>query len=421
MTSTPVIDLKYFQPVRHPSGDTQKETTNVFWQADIFTSHGLYAHSHISPLRCSLSRRPQCPKLYMPRSISLYGLCSTDIPSESPRYRSLSSRSTAEVVPHGHSRHSSKVKSRRRQRTAGLAHICRPCLFINCHGTNTLQQRTIRHRSTANCVCAGCHNYRPMPVDVSMGSFPPEQGSNQIAYASRSTRQHSHVHLHFRWHHARCKYPRLTPDRAGGLLYNGPRISGLRQTPHHISGSRFLCDSLKIQSQMPKNIFSSDRPYNRPPVRSNNYADRILFAQGLSQQAETRQILRCRNRQDSDFPDKQFHSTRTDYRTALPLPMAGRAFLQVDQAKPAHQELLWHLGKCRQNSNLDRCLSICPGCYTQKAAQYPGKSLHNSSNIERLDFRKNSVVTVTYGNSTNRENLEPPKPVGFIHLTVGHY
>ncbi|MCL4476810.1 MAG: hypothetical protein M1508_11380, partial [Nitrospirae bacterium] len=32
-----------------------------------------------------------------------------------------------------------------------------------------------------------------------------------------------------------------------------------------------------------------------------------------------------------------------------------------------------------------------------------------------------SVVTATYGNSTGRGNLGFPKPVAFIHLTVGHY
>ena len=101
--------------------------------------------------------------------------------------------------------------------------------------------------------------------------------------------------------------------------------------------------------------------------------------------------------------------------------MAGRAFLQVDQAKPAYQEFLWHFGECRQDSNLDRCLSVRLGCHTQKTSQYPCKSLHNSTNIERLSFRKNSIVTATYRNSTGRGNLEFQKPVEFIHLTVGHY
>ena len=44
MTSAPVTDLKYFQPVRHRFGNTRKEMTHVYWQTDIFTSHGLHAH-----------------------------------------------------------------------------------------------------------------------------------------------------------------------------------------------------------------------------------------------------------------------------------------------------------------------------------------------------------------------------------------
>lgn len=101
--------------------------------------------------------------------------------------------------------------------------------------------------------------------------------------------------------------------------------------------------------------------------------------------------------------------------------MAGRTFLQVDQAKPAHQEFLWHFGKCCQNSNLDRYLSIRFGRHTQKAAQPPGKSLHNSANIKRLGFRKKSLVRATCGNSPGRGILIFPKPVEFIHLTVGRY
>jgi len=179
-------------------------------------------------------------KEIMSRSISLYGLCSTNIPAESPRYRSMSSCATAEVIPHGYSRHGSKVKSRGRQRTAGLAHICRPCSFIDHHGTKTLQQRAIRYRSATNCLCIGCHDYRSVPVDVPMGNLPPNQSSNKNAYASGPAGQHSYVHLYFRWHHARCEYPRCTADRAGRLLRNGSRVYGLRQTLRRISGSRFL-------------------------------------------------------------------------------------------------------------------------------------------------------------------------------------
>lgn len=101
--------------------------------------------------------------------------------------------------------------------------------------------------------------------------------------------------------------------------------------------------------------------------------------------------------------------------------MAGITLFQVDQAKSAHQEFLWYVGEFRQNTNLDRRLGIRHSRYSQKEAQYPGKSLHNSTNIERLCFRENFIVTTTYRNNFGRGNHRFPKPVEFIYLTVGHY
>lgn len=78
-----------------------------------------------------------------------------------------------------------------------------------------------------------------------------------------------------------------------------------------------------------------------------------------------------------------------------------------------------NLGECGQNSNLDRRVGLCAGRHTQKAAQYPGEALHNFTNSERLSFRKNSVITVTCRNKHGAGKLGFPKPVDFIHLTVG--
>ncbi len=91
----------------------------------------------------------------------------------------------------------------------------------------------------------------------------------------------------------------------------------------------------------------------------------------------------------------------------------------MDQAKPAHQEFLWHLGECRKDSNLDRRFSLCAGRHTQEATQDSGKSLHNFTNPECLSFRKNIVITTTYRNNHATGNVGFRKPVEFIHLTVG--
>src|SRR5512139_739432 len=119
MTLALVIDLKSVLPVCHLPGDTRKEMVHVLWQTDIFSGNGLHAHAHVPLLRRTISRRQQCQKLHLPRPVFLHGLCSTDVSRESPRYRSVSSCTTAEVVPYGDSWHRSTVKPGRRQRAAG--------------------------------------------------------------------------------------------------------------------------------------------------------------------------------------------------------------------------------------------------------------------------------------------------------------
>src|SRR5271169_428926 len=172
---------------------------------------------------------------------------------------------------------------------------------------------------------------------------------------------------------------------------------------------------------MPQNLFSSCRSINWPPVRPNNYAYRVLFAQRLSRQASPRQILRLRNRKNIGLPDKQFYPAGIDHCKIVSLSLAGGAILQMDKAKPAHQKLLWHFGERRKNSNLDCRVSLCAGRPTQKAAQHSIESLHNFTNSQRLSFRENTVITTTYRYDTGTGNLPIPKPVEFIHLTVGHY
>lgn len=211
----------------------------------------------------------------------------------------------------------------------------------------------------------------------------------------------------------------VLPIEPGGLLHNGPWLSGLCQTLYSLSGSRVLCNQNKVQLQMPQSLFSSCRPLNWYPVRPNNYAYRVLFSQRLSGQAAARQILRRRNRENTGIPNKQFLAASLDHSTAISLPMAGGDLLQMDQTKPTHQKFLWHFGERSENSNMDRSFSLCAGSHTKETAQYTGESLHNFTNSERLDFRKNTVITATYRNSHATGNIGSRKPVEFIHLTVG--
>jgi hypothetical protein len=47
-----------------------------------------------------------------------------------------------------------------------------------------------------------------------------------------------------------------------------------------------------------------------------------------------------------------------DFARLLPLSLAGRTVLQMDQATPPNLELLRHVGECRPNAGVDRCLRL---------------------------------------------------------------
>ena len=56
----------------------------------------------------------------------------------------------------------------------------------------------------------------------------------------------------------------------------------------------------------------------------------------------------------ASLPDKQFCVARIDHRPTLSLPVANRTVLQVDQAAPSNQGVLWRHIECRQDAKLDR-------------------------------------------------------------------
>jgi len=91
--------------------------------------------------------------------------------------------------------------------------------------------------------------------------------------------------------------------------------------------------------------------------------------------------------------DQQLHSLGSGHRRSLSLPVAGRTLLQMDQAAPAHQSVLWDDRQCSQNSSLDRDLSLRLGSDRQKAAQPRSEPLQHSPGLERHAFRENPDST----------------------------
>ena len=263
--------------------------------------------------------------------------------------------------------------------------------------------------------------YDPMSVDVSLGNLSPDQGSNQTAYASGSAGQHPNVHLHLRWQSARCKYPRCTSDRTRCLLRNGPWLSGLCQTLRHISSSRLLCDPLKIQSQMPKNLFSSDRPCNGSSVRPDNYADGILFAQRLSDK------LRRIKYYDADTDKTLIFLTNNFALPALTIAQLYRCRWQVELFfKWIKQNLRIKNFYGTSENAVKTQIWIAVSVYVlvailKKRLNIPA-SLYTILQILSVSvFERIPLLQLLTETALADGNLRFPKPVEFIHLTVGHY
>ena len=93
-----------------------------------------------------------------------------------------------------------------------------------------------------------------------------------------------------------------------------------------------------------------------------------------------RQLLRCRAGQAIGFLDEQLYAVGVADCTAVQVPLAGGAFLQVDQAVSSDQGVLRHVGQCGEDADLDshQCLRVGSDC--EERAQHRPQFGRNPAN-----------------------------------------
>lgn len=153
---------------------------------------------------------------------------------------------------------------------------------------------------------------------------------------------------------------------------------------------------IRAKSQVSEGLFPYGGQDDWPDLRSIRDAHRFLSSQRLSGQAAQGEVSRCRNRQNTGISDQQLHSASNDHYRVVPMPLAGRTVLQMDQAKPANQDLLRNFGKRSQSPNLDCRFDLRTRCHHEEAAQSRDQSLHNSTGFKRNHFRTNALIAGTY-------------------------
>ena len=392
-----IIDLKSHPFLGKIFSKTLWGNTDVYRTIDFQAGHGLYSATYLSPLRVQISRRFQSKNLFMPRSVSMHGFRTNHASGKFARYRDLPTISKQETVSYGHPRKGFKINSCRSQRKPRLGYICRIRPKSHCHSQRAIQKRLISRRSERNRLCSRCNHNRPLSFSVSLGTFPKEKGCCQTPYAAGFKRQHSYLHPYFRRQTARCQ--RSRPLTVGGrrILRNGSRLSGLRKAVRLQPDPSIFCYSCQNEHAIQKTLFASGRQNDRTTMRSNNHTYRVLYRQALPRHLASSEIQGYYYRENTRFSHKQFHITGVNHSSTVSLQVAGRAVFQMDQATSEDKEILWDLRKCCEDSSLDSRFSLCSRRDNEKAAQPPGKSLHNFTNFERVSFRKNRFLSIGYG------------------------
>ena len=227
-----------FKPFPYNIGLADEYRANRF-----FSNHGPDASLGFPQMRQTISWRLQSTKILLHGPISLYGICSINLPREFARYRSMPARQPAQTLSYGHSIQHLTKHIGRRQRKSRLANLRRLRSNPYIHCQRTLCQGRFRHQSASRSVRSRLNNYRFMPVAISLGKVSQNQSCDQTSYFTQLKRQYSRVHPYFRWKTARCQYSRHFNCSARILLSDGSRLRGFRPTLYNTAGIRFFCNT----------------------------------------------------------------------------------------------------------------------------------------------------------------------------------
>jgi len=378
-----INDLKISRKSSHLRTAMCEGVNHVFRKNCFLSSNGASSASSFSSVCRPIQRQFQDQGVLLPRSISMHGFCPTDLSREPTRHRIMSVGAEEQALSHGDPLFDFSQQFGQRQQGQRLAYLRRSCLLSYTYCAKTLCEREFWPGTGKHRLRSGRNHHRSVPVHVPVGQVPQEQGSNQASHIAGSTRQHSVLHPHIRRQDTRSEYSRHRATGSRFFLRHGSWLSGLRTAICNHSGISFLRDKSQIQSQVPAGLFPFSGQGNRHSLRSVSAAHRVLSSERLSGQTASSAVSRQRNRQIFGFSDQQFQSTGNDNWRIIPMSLAGRVVLSMDQAEPEDQNFLRNIRERCQSPNLDCRVSLRACCHHEKAAQNQGKPLHNSTGLER--------------------------------------
>lgn len=144
-------------------------------------------------------------------------------------------------------------------------------------------------------------------------------------------------------------------------------------------------------------------------------AHRLLPVQGFRSAAQKNQVQRSRDSKDSGLSDQKLHVAGAHDDPALPLSLANRVVLQVDQS------FLGHRRKRGQNSNLNCRVGLRADSDCQKAARPACQPLRDFTKPESDNVRANFIKSPARVSRAGVKSCRFQCSIDFVRLTLGRY
>src|SRR5580693_10638445 len=397
------------------------EAVDESWPNRLFSARGFSPHLPVSTLRRSLSRQSLRQRFLLLGSVSLSGFRATHLPRKSSRYRSLSACPATQAVSHGFPGARFPQHTGPRQRASRLENLRRFRSHPDYHRPRSLPPRTVRRAVVRDRVCLGLHHHRFMPGAFSVGTIPPPQKRRETARAAGPARQHSSQCLCDRGPSSRRQPFGPIASRSRSVLLARSRVPGLWPPPPAHPRVRLLHHARQAEHTVLAAPVASGAPLDRIAVGSNHPTHRPKNLAPVSRPTAPHSLLRRPKGTALGFSHQQFPASGSDHRRTLPCPLARGVVFSLDQTAPAHQSILRHVRKRREDAGLGGRVGVCAGGDRQKTTGAGPESLQNTADSQRDRFRENPNFRRVFQLQRRVPGRRVLHAVESIRLLMGQY
>src|SRR5271157_1372360 len=254
----------------------------------------------------------------------------------------------------------------------------------------------------------------------SLGSLPRPKRGRQAAHAARSAWQHSCLFARGTRENPRDSRLRPTAGRTRIHLPHGSRLPGLPTAVPAAPGAGFLHHPRPQRLPLPPRRCPCGGQNYRPALRPDHSVAKFLYPQILSRAAASHSLPRRGEREELGVSDQQLPAAHADHRTTVPVPLASRAVLQVDQATSAHPEVLRPFAQRGEDATLDCHLRLRAGGDCSQAPGLATQPLPHDTNSQPHIVRKSAAFTGLFANTRRKRTRPLMQPAATVRLITGH-